>query len=117
MREPQLIPLTIRKPKPGAYEQWRQAWDDPDDPDPLWIDAEEKAYIARSVQDPDVVVAFGFFHGDPDELNRLRQDPEIERRMRKRVEAMAVLTEEVLSDDSYEVVEVVTRESRHRRAR
>ena len=54
----------------------------------------------------------GFVHGDPDELNRLRADPEIERRMRKRVEAMAEFTEEVLSDGSFEVVEVVTSESR-----
>ena len=34
--------------------------------------------------------------------------------MQKRVEAMAEFTEEVLSDGSYEVVEVVTSESRHR---
>jgi hypothetical protein len=73
MPEPSIIPLTVRRLKPGTYEQWRKACDDPDDPDALWVDAEEKAYIARSLQDPDVVVAFGFFHGDPEELNRLRQ--------------------------------------------
>ncbi|MGH2976445.1 MAG: hypothetical protein ACRDLL_16515 [Solirubrobacterales bacterium] len=112
MPEPSIIPLTVRRLKPGTYGQWRKAWDDPDDPDALWVDAEEKAYIARSLQDPDVVVAFGFFQGDPEELNRLRQDPEIERRMQKRVEAMAEFTEEVLSDGSYELVEVVTTESR-----
>lgn len=112
MAEPNMIPLTIRRLKLGTYEQWRKAWDDPDDPDSLWVDGEEKAYIVRSLDDPDVVVAFGFLHGDPDELNRLRQDPEVERKMRKRVEAMAEFTEEVLSDGSYEVVEVVTKESR-----
>ena len=80
----------------------------------MWVDAEEKAYIARSLEDPDVVVALGFLHGDLDELNRLRQDPEVDRKMRKRVEAMAEFTEEVISDDSYAVVEVPTRESRRR---
>jgi hypothetical protein len=99
MAEPSVIPLTVRRLKPSAYKQWRKAWDDPDDPDSLWIDAEEKAYVARSLSDPDVVVAFGFFHGDPDELSRLRQNPPIERRMRRRVEAMAEFTEEPMSDD------------------
>jgi hypothetical protein len=112
--EPSVIPLTIRRLKPGTYEQWRKAWDDPDDPDSLWVDAEEKAYIARSLEDPDVVVAFGFLNGDLDELNRLRQDPEVDRKMRKRVEAMAEFTEEVISDGSYAVVEVPTKESRRR---
>ena len=109
-----MIPLTIRRLKPGTFDQWRKAWDDPDDPDSLWVDQEEKAYICRSLKDPDVVVALGLFQGDPEELNRLRQDLDIERRMRKRVEAMAEFTEEVLSDGSYEVVEVVTSESRRR---
>jgi hypothetical protein len=114
MAEPNMIPLTVRRLKPGTYEQWRKAWDDPDDPDSLWLDAEKKAYIARSLSDPDVVVAFGFFEGDLAGLNRLREDPEVDRRMRKRVRAMADLTEEVLSDGVYEVVEVVTPESRQR---
>ena len=61
-----------------------------------------------------MVVALGFFQGDPEQLKELRQDPEIERRMRKRVEAMAEFTDEVLSDGSYEVLEVVTTESRRR---
>jgi hypothetical protein len=114
MAEPSVIPLTVRRLKPGAYEQWRKAWDDPDSPDSLWPDPEEKAYIARSLRDPDVVVALGFFHGDPGELMRLRQDPEIDRLMRKRAEAMAEHTEEILSDDSFELLEVVTPQSRRR---
>jgi hypothetical protein len=108
MAEPSVIPLTVRRLKPGTFEQWRRAWDDPDDPDSMWPDPEEKAYIARSITDPDVVVAFGFFHGDLEELKRMRQDPEIERRMKKRADAMAEFTTEVLSDGSYELVEVVT---------
>jgi hypothetical protein len=114
MAEPNVIPLTVRRLKPGTYEQWRKAWDDPENPDSLWPDPEEKAYIARSLTDPDVVVAFGFFSGDIAELMRLRRDPDIERRMQKRVEAMAEFTDELLSDGTYELLEVVTAESRHR---
>ena len=32
MTEPNLISLTVRGLKPERYEQWRKAWDDPDDP-------------------------------------------------------------------------------------
>jgi hypothetical protein len=107
-----LIPLTIRRLKPGAFDRWRKAWDDPDDPDSLWVDQEEKAYICRSLDDPNVVVAFGFIHGEIDDLSELRQDPEVARKMRRRAEAMAEFTEEVLSDGSYAVAEVVTKRSR-----
>ena len=113
MPERSVIPLTVRRLKPGTYDQWRKTWDDPEDPDSLWVD-EERAYIARSLRDPDVVVAFALFPGNADELDRLRKDPENERKLRKRAEAMAEFTDEVLSDDTYEVVDVVTTESRQR---
>jgi len=60
MPERSVIPLTVRRLKPGTYDQWRKTWDDPEDPDSLWVD-EERAYIARSLRDPDVVVAFALF--------------------------------------------------------
>jgi hypothetical protein len=113
MQEPSVIPLTVRRLKAGTYEQWRKAWDDPNDPDALWMDGEQ-AYIARSVRDPDVVVAFALFPGDLEELSRLREDPEVERKLQKRSEAISEFTEEVLSDDTYEILEVVTTESRQR---
>ena len=110
MPEPRMIPLTIRRLKPGTYEQWRKAWDDAKDPDSLWVE-DETAYLARSTRDPEVVLAFAFFPGDSDELNRLRDDPETDRKLQRRADAMAEFTEEVVSDGTYEVVEVVTTES------
>jgi hypothetical protein len=103
--------LTVRRLKSGTHEQWRKAWDDPDDPDSLWVDG-EVAYVAGSLRDPNIVVAFALFAGDASELDRLRENPDNERKLRKRAEAMAEFTEEVLSDDTYEVLEVVTTESR-----
>jgi hypothetical protein len=109
--EPDVVPITIRRLKPGSYDDWRKASYDPSDPDALWADQESKAYILRSLEDPDVVVPFGFLHGHLDDLMRTRKDPEVERKMRIRVEAMGRLTEEVMSDDIYEVVEVVRKEA------
>lgn len=110
--EPNVVPITIRRLKPGTYEQWRKAWDDPSDPDALWVEQESRAYILRSLEDPNVVVAFGFLHGELDDLVRTRRDPEVERKMRIRGEAMGRFTEEVISDGAYEVVEVVRKEAR-----
>ena len=42
----------------------------------------------------------------------MRRDPEVERKMRIRGEAMGRFTEEVISDGAYEVVEVVRKEAR-----
>lgn len=108
--EPTIIPLTVRKLKPGTYEEWRKAWHDSSDPDALWVEQESKAYILRSLEDPNEVVAFGFLEGSLPELQSLRQDPEVERKQRRRQEAMAPFVSEILLDGAYEVIEVVTRE-------
>ena len=109
-REPDFIPLTVRRLKAGAYEEWRRAWHNPDDPDALSVEQETKAYILRSLEDPNEIVAFGFLEGDRAELLALRGDPEIRRKQQARRDAMAPHVAEVVLDGSYEVIEVVTRE-------
>lgn len=109
-REPDFVALTVRRLTPGAYDAWRKAWHDPDDPDALWVDQESKAYIVRNVADPDEIVAFGFFHGDRAGLLALRDEPETQQKQATRSAAMAPHVEETLVDGSYEVLEVVTRE-------
>ena len=116
-REPDFVALTVRRLTPGAYDAWRKAWHDPDDPDGLWIDQESKAYIVRNVADPDEIVAFGFFHGGRAELLALRDEPETQRRQAKRAAATTPHVEETLVDGSYEVLEVVTREEARPRGR
>jgi hypothetical protein len=90
--------LTVRKLKPGTYNEWRKAWgSDEDMPEGV------EAYILRSLKDPDEIIAFGLFEGDPDEL-RAMMDPEEER---KRQEAMAPFIESTGADGIYEVIERV----------
>ena len=92
--------LTVRKLKSGSYEDWRRAWE-PDE----WPAGAQKAYILRNVDDPDEVIAFGFFDSN---LQALRQDPRLRDQQRTRFEQMAPHVESTGADGVYEVVEEVT---------
>ena len=91
--------LTVRKLKSGSYEDWRRAWE-PEQ----WPEGARKAYILRNVDDPDEVIAFGFFDSD---LAALRRDSATAERQRARFEKMAPYVESVGADGVYEVVEEV----------
>jgi len=91
--------LTVRKLKPGSYDDWRKAWE-PDE----WPEGSKKAYILRNVEDPDEVIAFGFYDLD---LEQARQDPRLREQQRARFERMAPYVESTGADGVYEVVEEV----------
>lgn len=90
--------LTGRKLKPGAYDDWRKAWQPEEMPPGV------KAYILRKAGDPDEVIAFGFFEGTRDELEALRPGDEAEA---ARTARMAPHIESQFADGVYEVVEIV----------
>jgi hypothetical protein len=94
--------LTVRKLKPGSYDEWRKTW---------WPETEGEempeggqVFIVRNLKDPDEVIAFGLFEGDLDEMQKM-MDPETEQR---RQDAMAPHIESVGADGVYEVVEHIT---------
>lgn len=94
--------LTVRKLKPGSYDDWRAAW---------WPESETEempdggeVFIVRNLKDPDEVIAFGIFEGDIEEMRKM-MDPETEK---KRQDAMAPHVESVGADGMYEVVEHIT---------
>jgi hypothetical protein len=90
--------LTVRKLKPGTYDEWRKAWgSDEDMPEGV------EAYILRNLKDPDEIIAFGFIEGDLDEIKAM-MNPEEDR---KRQEAMAPFIESIGTDGTYEVIERV----------
>jgi hypothetical protein len=91
--------LTVRKLKPGTYDDWRRAWE-PDE----WPEGSQKAYILRNLQDPDEVIAFGFFDQNIEEL---KADAEFTRQMNERVQRMAPHIDSIGADGIYEVVEEV----------
>jgi hypothetical protein len=90
--------LTVRKLKPGTYDEWRKAWgSDEDMPEGV------EAYILRNLKDPDEIIAFGLIEGDLDELKAMMKPEED----RKRQEAMAPYIESIGADGTYEVIERV----------
>jgi len=94
---PTYCALTVRKLKPGTYDEWRKAWWSGDDTMPEGAEA----YIARNLKDPDEVVAFGLIDGDLDTIKgSMDEDAE-----KARQEAMAPFIESVGADAIYEVVE------------
>jgi hypothetical protein len=90
--------LTARTLKPGSYDDWRAAWE------PAEWPVGVTAYILRRADNPDEVIAFGFFDGTRDELEALRPDPDAEE---VRASAMAPFVENQFADGVYEVVEVL----------
>jgi hypothetical protein len=91
--------LTVRKLKPGAYDEWRKAWgSDEDMPEGV------EAYILRNLKDPDEIIAFGLIEGDLDEIKAMMDNPE---ENQKRQEAMAPFIESIGTDGTYEVIERV----------
>jgi hypothetical protein len=91
--------LTVRKLKPGSYDEWRQAWKA--DPWPEGV----HAYILRNLNDPDEIIAFGLTERGPESF---RDEPQMEEQQRQRQEAMDPYVESVGADGYYEVIDEVT---------
>ena len=90
--------LTVRKLKPGTYDEWRKAWGGSGDDE---IPEGAEAYIVRSLKDPDEIIAFGLIEGDMEEI-KASMDPDAEK---ARQDAMAPYVESVGSDGVYEVID------------
>jgi hypothetical protein len=89
--------LTVRKLKPGSYDDWRKAWEG--DPDEMPENSE--VYIVRNRKDPDEIIAFGIIEGDIDQITASFD----EQKERERQEAMAPYIESTGADGIYEVIE------------
>jgi hypothetical protein len=89
--------LTVRKLKPGTYDDWRRAWWPESDQTP----DEAEVYIVRNLKDPDEIIAFGLIEGDIDEIRASFEEGEEQ----KRQEAMAPYIESIGADGIYEVIE------------
>jgi hypothetical protein len=74
--------LTVRKLKPGTYDEFREAFlsgMDPNSPPEGWV----RFDMLRNAENPDEVITFGFFDGSVDELRRDEADMGYEEQMRR----------------------------------
>ena len=97
-----LCALTVRRLRPGSYDDFRAAWQ----PDP-WPPFLTACHLARNQDDPDEVAAFGFLDIDLDQLDELRDDPEFLMNEARRMERISRFEERVVLNAIYEIVEDV----------
>jgi hypothetical protein len=90
--------LTGRRLKPGAYDDWREAWWSDEVPSGATI------HILRKIGDPDEVIAFGMIEGSREDFEAMRPETDAER---ARIAAMAPHVESTFADGAYEVVETI----------
>ena len=93
-----LCALTVRKLKPGSFEQFREAFmgDMTDSPPPGWV----RFNMIRNVEDADEVISFGFFDGTVEELRSGSQEGYQEQMAR-----IAPYVESVGANGLYDIVE------------
>jgi heme-degrading monooxygenase HmoA len=98
-----LCALTVRKLKPGTFEDFRTAFMGLANPDNIpdgWV----RFNMIRGIEDPDEVVCFGFFDGTLDQLRASGQEGYSEQQA-----AIAPYVESVGADAIYEIVEDYSR--------
>ena len=96
-----LVALSVRRLKPGHYEEFRRAWEPDEFPPPL-----TRAFHARRLDNPDEVVSYGLLDVDHDDIESVRAAI-AETAEDGRQAAMAEHVEELLVDAVFEVVEEV----------
>ena len=89
-----LCALTVRKLKPGTFDEFRSRFGPQDEAPPEGWSA---FHMLRSTSDDTEVVTFGFFDGTPEEL----ESNQAEHGYRQRVDDVTPLVESVLVNGLY----------------
>jgi hypothetical protein len=96
-----IVMFTARRLKPGAWEQFREAWD-PGDSRPPGL---RSAYHARNIRDEDEVISFGLFDMSKDEYHRWRGEADAQEN--QRVSAISAFVQNEYVSGVYEVVDTL----------
>jgi heme-degrading monooxygenase HmoA len=96
-----IVMFTARRLKPGAWEQFREAWD-PGDSVPPGL---QRAYHARNIRDEDEVISFGLFDMSEDDYRQWRG--EVDAQENQRVDHMSAFVEHEYVSGVYEVIDTL----------
>ncbi|MFL5884000.1 MAG: hypothetical protein ACJ77M_02925 [Thermoleophilaceae bacterium] len=96
-----IVMFSARRLKPGAWEQFRRAWDPGDEKPPGF----QRAYHARNIRDEDEVVSFGLFDMTKDDYHQWRGQAEAQEN--QRVDALSAFVENDHVSGVFEVIDVV----------
>jgi heme-degrading monooxygenase HmoA len=96
-----LVFFTARRLKPGAWEQFRRAWDPGDDKPPGF----QRAYHAQNTRDEDEIISFGLFDMTMDDYHQWRREHDEDEL--HRVDRISAFVENEPVSGVYEVIDVV----------
>jgi heme-degrading monooxygenase HmoA len=87
---------TVRRLKPGRFDQFSEAFLPRDDEAPPgWV----RFHLLRSLADPNEVVTFGFFDGTLEQLEASQRDADFESRR----DSIASFVDVVIANGVYEI--------------
>lgn len=95
-----IVMFSARQLKPGAWEQFRRAWD-PGDSRPPGL---QRAYHARSIRDEDEVISFGLFDMTEEQYRSWRADADAQEN--RRVSEISSYVQREPVSGVYEVIDV-----------
>ena len=96
-----IVMFSARRLKPGAWEQFRQAWDPGEERPPGF----KRAYHARNIRDEDEVISFGLFDMTMDDYRNWREKQDAQEN--QRVDRMSTFVQNEHVSGVYEVVDEV----------
>jgi heme-degrading monooxygenase HmoA len=96
-----IVMFSARRLKPGAFEQFRRAWDPGDEKPPGF----QRAYHARNIRDEDEVISFGLFDMSIEDYRRWRAEADATEM--QRVDRLSAFVENEHVSGVYEVIDVV----------
>jgi heme-degrading monooxygenase HmoA len=96
-----IVMFTARRLKPGAWDQFRRAWDSGGGAPP----GLQRAYHARNIRDEDEVISFGLFDMTEEDYRRWREESDAQELQRQ--DHMAAFVENEYVSGVYEVIEEV----------
>ncbi|HEY7631456.1 MAG TPA: hypothetical protein VH817_12180 [Thermoleophilaceae bacterium] len=97
-----IVMFSARRLKPGAWDQFRNAWEgDGSHPPGL-----QRAYHARNIRDEDEIISFGLFDMSMDDYHRWRGEADSQEN--HRIDALSAFVENDHVSGVYEVIDEVS---------
>jgi heme-degrading monooxygenase HmoA len=97
-----IVMFTARRLKPGAWEQFRRAWDGGEATPPPGL---KRAYHARNIRDEDEVISFGLFDMTEEDYRRWREEADAQET--QRVSRLSAFVQNEYVSGVYEVIDEV----------
>jgi heme-degrading monooxygenase HmoA len=96
-----IVMFSARRLKPGAWDDFRRAWDPGDNKPPGF----QRAYHARSIRDEDEIISFGLFDMSEDDYRAWRAAADAEEN--QRVDRLSAFVHNEYVSGVYEVIDTV----------